>query len=80
MEAQHNGADGFDGVEASFEYPLDGGHAGTAKASIRASKGTVFFLVVGAAVILDKTDALERLLDAVPALAGRAGDRLGAAT
>ena len=77
MEARHNGSGSFDGFEASFE--MDGGDSGTAKANIRASKGTVFVLVIAAAVVLDKGDALERLLDAVPALAGRVGDRLVAA-
>jgi hypothetical protein len=75
MEAQHNGAGEY-GVEASVEYPVEGG---TAKASLRVSKESVLVLVLGAAVILDKKDALERLLDAVPALAGRVGDRLVAA-
>ena len=74
MEAQNNGGGSFDGFEASFE--MDGGDSGTAKASIRASKGTVFVLVLGAAVILDKGDALERLLAAVPPLARRVGDPL----
>lgn len=80
MDAQHNGQGWFDGLDASFEIPLDGGDSGRWKAHIRASKGAIFFLVVGAAVILDKGDALERLLDAVPALVGRVGDRLVAAT
>lgn len=79
MEAQHNGEAWFDGLDASFEVPLDGGRSGTAKANIRVSTPALFVLLIGAAVILSKGDALERLLEAVPALAERVGDRLVAA-
>jgi hypothetical protein len=80
MEAQHNGGVWSDGLDASVEVPLDGGDSGTAKANIRASTPALFVLVIGAAVILGKGDALERLMDAAPALAERVGDRLVATT
>jgi hypothetical protein len=80
MEAQHNGEGWFDGVDASVEIPLNGGASGTARANFRASTDALVVLVLGAAVILSKGDALERLLDAVPALAERVGGRLLAAT
>ncbi len=79
MEAQHNGDGRFDGLEASFEIPLNGGDSGTAKGNVRASPEALMVLVLGAAVILSKGDPLERLLAAVPALAERVGDRLLAA-
>ena len=76
MKVQHNGEGGFDGLEASFEIPLDGGDSGMAKAKIRVSASALFVLVVGVAVIRSEGAGLERLLEAVPALAGRVGDRL----
>jgi hypothetical protein len=76
MDAQHNGEGRSDGFEASLEIPLNGGNSGTAKVNLRANPGALAVLVVGLAVILSKGDALERLLDAVPALAERFGDRL----
>lgn len=79
MDAQHNGDGRFDGFEASFEFPLNGGDSGTAKGTLRASPEALVVLVVGAAMVLSKGDALERLLDAVPVLAERLGDRLVAA-
>jgi hypothetical protein len=79
MEAQHNGEGWFDGLDASFEIPLNGGDSGTATVNIRASTPALVILVLGAAVILSKGDALERLQDALPALAARVGDRLVAA-
>ena len=39
MDAQHNDEGWFDGLEVSFEIPLNGGDSGTAKANIRASTG-----------------------------------------
>jgi hypothetical protein len=80
MDGQHNGRGWFDGLDVSIEIPLDGGDSGKAKANIRASTPALFALAIGAAVILDKGDALERLLNAVPRLAERFGDRLVAAT
>ena len=80
MEAQHNGEGEFDGLEASFEIPLDGGDSGMAKAKIRVSASALFVLVVGVAVIRSEGSGLERLLDALPGLARRVGDRLVAAT
>jgi hypothetical protein len=79
MEAQPNSDGWFDGLDASFEIPLNGGDSGTATANIRASTPALVVLVLGAAVILSKGDALERLQDALPALAERVGDRLVAA-
>ena len=79
MDAQHNGEGRFDGLEASFEIPLNGGDSGTAKGNFRASPEALVVLVLGVAVILSKGDPLERLLNAVPALAERVGDRLVAA-
>ena len=79
MDAQHNGEGRFDGLEASFEIPLNGGDAGTVKGYFRASPEALVLLVFGAAVILSKGDALERLQAAVPALAERFGNRLVAA-
>ena len=79
MDAQHNGEGWFDGLEASVEIPLDGGDSGTAKAKIRVSAPALFVLVLGVAVMRSKGSVLERLLDAVPALAGRLGNRLVAA-
>lgn len=79
MEAQHNDEAWFDGLDASFEIPLDGGDSGTAKANLRVSTPALFVLVIGAAT-LSKADALKRLLDAVPVLAERVGYRLVAAT
>jgi hypothetical protein len=78
MEAQHNGDGGFDGLEASIELPLGGG-AGTAKAMMRVSASTVFALVVGLAVIRSDGSGLDRLLNAMPALAERVNERLVAA-
>jgi hypothetical protein len=75
MEAQHNEGE-FDGVEASVEYPVEGG---TAKARLRMGGESVLIVVLGAVLVLDKADALERLLKAAPALAGRVGNRLAAA-
>ena len=80
MEAQHNDQGWFDGLDASVEIPFDGGESGTAKANLRASTRALVVLVLGAAVILGKGDALERLLAVAPALAERVGDRPLAAT
>lgn len=83
MEAQHSGEGWFDGLDASFEIPLDGGDSGTATANIRASTPALVVLAVGAmsaVVILGQGSGLERLQDALPALAGAVGDRLLAAT
>lgn len=79
MDAQHNGEGWFDGLDASVEIPLDRGDSGTAKAKIRVSAPALFVLVLGVAVIRSEGSGLERLLDAVPALAERLGDRLVAA-
>ena len=79
MEAQHNGDSGFDGLEASFEIPLDEDGSATAKANLRVSTPALVVAAVAAAVILGKADAIERLLNAVPALAERVGTRVVAA-
>lgn len=79
MDAQHNGDGRFDGLEASLEIPLNGGDSGTAKGNVRVGPEALVILGVCLAVILDKTDPLERLLGAAPALAGRFGNRLVAA-
>ena len=79
MDAQHNNEGWSDGLDVSVEMPLNGGDAGTAKANLHAGAPALFVLVLGAAVILSKGDALERMLDAVPALAERVGARLVAA-
>ena len=79
MEAQQRGGGSFDGLDASVEIPLDGGDSGTAKMNFHASTPALFILVIGAAVVLGRGDALERLL-AVPALSGRVGGHLVAAT
>jgi uncharacterized membrane protein len=77
MDAEHNRRRS-DGVEASFEYHRDADDSVTAKGSFRVDPESLFVFTVGVAVLLSKSDALERLLDAVPALVQRGG-RLAAA-
>jgi hypothetical protein len=80
MTTQYNDDASFDGLDASFEFTRNGADSSTAKANLRVGPPALFAMVLGAAVILSNGDALERLLDAVPALAERVGDRLVAAT
>jgi hypothetical protein len=75
MEAQHNSSGWFDGIDVSAEVPLDGDDSRTAKWNVRISTPA---LLVGAVVVTAvwKPEALDRVLEAVPALAGRVGGRL----
>lgn len=74
-DAQYDGKGWFDGLDVSAEVPLDGDDSRTAKWNVRISTPA---LLVGAVVVTAvwKPEALDRVLEAVPALAGRVGDRL----
>src|SRR4051794_41761071 len=75
MEAQHNSSGWFDGVDVSAEVPRDGDDSRTAKWNLRISTPA---LLVGAVVMTAvwKPEALDRVLEAGPALAGPGGRRL----
>lgn len=72
MDAEPAVTPALGGLNVTFEKDQQG----RTKGSLQATPEAILAVVLGFAVVLHKGDALERLLDAVPALAGRLGDRL----